>query len=601
MADVEEPRWIQRFRAVRVSLPQWAEDEPSRCLFVSNPTGTFELYTWDRATDERRQATRRPNGTAYGTLDRAGEQLWWFDDTDGDEFGVWRRQPFGADVTAGDVEAEAATPLEASYPAGLALGRRIVVVGRATDDGSSIHLLRPGAVPITVYENTEDAHLGALSDDDSLIAIGHSEHGDSRHMAVRVLDAVTGSAVAELWDGPGKGLEILGFAPVPGDTRLLVQHERHEQPALLLWDVADGAETELAIDLPGEIEADWYPDGRSLLVRHDIRARSELYRYDLATSTVHRLPAPRGTIGSATARPDGAVEFTWSSSAEPGVVRDLAGAVVLTPPGPRAPAARPVEDVDVDGPAGPVHALLSLPATGEGPYPTVFIVHGGPTAHDTDSFASDRGAYTDLGFAVVNVNYRGSTGYGNVWRDSIEGRPGLTELEDVTAVREALVARGVTDPTRVAITGASWGGYLTLLGIGTEPGVWTAAVAGVPVADYVAAYEDEMEPLRAFDRSLFGGSPEEVPEIYRASSPLTYVDAVTTPVLVVAGENDPRCPIRQIDNYLAALDARGATHEVYRYDAGHGSLVVEERIVQMRLELEFVARHLAPEALALLG
>jgi len=61
---------------------------------------------------------------------------------------------------------------------------------------------------------------------------------------------------------------------------------------------------------------------------------------------------------------------------------------------------------------------------------------------------------------------------------------------------------------------------------------------------------------------------------------------------VVAGENDPRCPIRQIDNYVDRLAARGATHEVYRYDAGHGSLVVEERIKQVRLELDFAARHL---------
>ena len=101
-----------------------------------------------------------------------------------------------------------------------------------------------------------------------------------------------------------------------------------------------------------------------------------------------------------------------------------------------------------------------------------------------------------------------------------------------------------------------------------------------------------MEGLKAFDRSLFGGSPEEVPDRYRDSSPLTYVDAVRAPVLILAGENDPRCPIRQIENYVAALAARGVTHEVYRYDAGHGSLVDDERVRQMRVELDFVAHHL---------
>jgi dipeptidyl aminopeptidase/acylaminoacyl peptidase len=142
------------------------------------------------------------------------------------------------------------------------------------------------------------------------------------------------------------------------------------------------------------------------------------------------------------------------------------------------------------------------------------------------------------------------------------------------------------------LSGGSWGGYLTLLGLGTQPESWSVGVAGVPVADYVAAYEDEMENLRAFDRSLFGGTPEEVPERYRLSSPLTYVDSLRAPVLVLAGENDPRCPIRQIENYLDRLAARAATFEVYRFDAGHGSLVVEERLRQVEAELDFVRRHL---------
>ena len=156
--------------------------------------------------------------------------------------------------------------------------------------------------------------------------------------------------------------------------------------------------------------------------------------------------------------------------------------------------------------------------------------------------------------------------------------------------RDHLVDEGTVDGHRCVLGGASWGGYLTLLGLGTQPDRWAAGVAVVPVADYVAAYEDEMEPLKAFDRSLFGGSPTEVPEAYRRASPLTYVDAVRAPVLVLAGAHDPRCPIRQIDHYLDALAARGCTHEVYRYDAGHGSAVVEERIRQVRVALDFVRR-----------
>src|SRR5205085_6731675 len=136
-----------------------------------------------------------------------------------------------------------------------------------------------------------------------------------------------------------------------------------------------------------------------------------------------------------------------------------------------------------------------------------------------------------------------------------------------------------------------WGGYLTLLGLGTQPDVWAVGLAAVPVADYVTAYNDEMEGLKALDRTLLGGTPEEVPERFRASSPLTYVDEVRAPVYISAGVDDPRCPIRQVENYVQRLEQRGHPHEVYRYDAGHGSLVVEERIKQVRLELDFAQRY----------
>jgi dipeptidyl aminopeptidase/acylaminoacyl peptidase len=284
-------------------------------------------------------------------------------------------------------------------------------------------------------------------------------------------------------------------------------------------------------------------------------------------------------------------------------VRDLAGFVVLAPAGDPAPRSVPAQDVWVEGPAGRVHALLRRPVDPDdpdggplpGPVPLVVEVHGGPTHHDTDTFAAYPSAWVDHGYAVVQVNYRGSTGYGSTWRDALEERVGHIELEDVVAVRDHLVAQGIADGERVVLAGASWGGFLTLLGLGTYPDRWAVGLAGVPVADYVAAYEDEMEGLKAFDRSLFGGSPEDVPDTYRDSSPITYIDAVRAPVLILAGENDPRCPIRQIENYVEALQDRGIAHEVYRYEAGHGSLVDDERVRQMRVEVDFAARHLSPQ------
>ena len=118
----------------------------------------------------------------------------------------------------------------------------------------------------------------------------------------------------------------------------------------------------------------------------------------------------------------------------------------------------------------------------------------------------------------------------------------------------------------------------------------------MPVADYLAAYDDEMEALRAFDRALFGGSPDEVPDRYERSSPITYVDDVTSPLLIIVGANDPRCPIRQIENYLRRLEELGKPNEFYEFGAGHSSFVIDEQIRQMDAQVDFAHRHLGTPA-----
>jgi dipeptidyl aminopeptidase/acylaminoacyl peptidase len=596
----DPPRWEQRFRAPRIGLPTWARDRPHRCVVVASVAGVLEAHSWDQESGTLTRATDRREGTSVTTVDPSGDWVWWFDDGDGDEYGLWRRQRFGS----APGESEAVSDLPPAYSAGLALGRTgTVALGRADGAyGSRIHLIAPDGTERLVYEHLEDAGVGALSEDDTLIAISHSEHGDSRHPALRVLTTRDARTVADLWDGAGKGVEPLGFAPRPGDNRLLVLHERRGRGELLIWDPVAATETELDLPLDGEVsDADWFDDGVGVLVTVDHAARSRLYRVTLSTSgqiaSVDPIGPDHGCVLSATARPDGHVWALWSSASEPAAVRDQAGELVLAPVGSRAPGSVEVEDLWVPGPGGPVHALLRRPIDAHGrprpgPLPLIVEAHGGPTAHDVDAFRAYPSAWVDHGYAVVQVNYRGSTGYGSAWRDALQPRIGHTELEDIVAVRDHLVAEGLADPDRVVLAGASWGGYLTLLGLGTYPDRWALGLAGVPVADYESAYADEMEGLKAFDRSLFGGSPQQVPDRYRDSSPLTYVDRVRVPVLILAGENDPRCPIRQIENYVAALAGRNAPYEVYRYDAGHGSLVDDERVRQMRAELDFTARHL---------
>jgi dipeptidyl aminopeptidase/acylaminoacyl peptidase len=587
-AVATEAPWKRRYRAARTNFPLWALDDPDHLLYLSNAGGRFEVYAWDRLAGTHRQVTDRPEGTGYRVpshLDPSGQNIWWFDDAKGNELGRYVREPF-----AGGKREPVAPELEPAYSTGLVLGTTFGVVGRSLgDEGTTIYVLRQGEAPQRIYQHEQIAYLADLSRDEMLVAVAHSEHGDSRNPAIRVLD-LGGRAVAELWDGPGQGLEPVRWSPIAGDERLLAIHARRGRSEPLVLDATTSKVDDIELDLPGETLADWYPDARALLIAHEHRGRSELYRYDLAARTLVKLPAQPGTILAARPRPDGDVWYQLTSAPVPAATRSLRDGVVLRAPGEPAPAGVAFRDLDVDG----VHGFVAEPAA-PAPHPTIFLVHGGPTAHDQDAFYPGVQAWVDHGFAVVLVNYRGSTGYGKEWRDANVGRVGVTELEDIAKVRDRVVADGIADPKRVILAGGSWGGYLTLLGLGTQPEWWSLGIPIVPIGDYIAAYEDEMEPLKKYDDALFGGSPAEVPEKYRESNPLLYAEHVRVPMLLIVGQNDPRCPSRSVDVYRERLLELGKKFEEYRYDAGHGSLVVDEQIRQVEMQIAFAARNLGTQ------
>ena len=107
----------------------------------------------------------------------------------------------------------------------------------------------------------------------------------------------------------------------------------------------------------------------------------------------------------------------------------------------------------------------------------------------------------------------------------------------------------------------------------------------------MAAYEDESPILQAMDRLLLGGTPDEIPELLRERNPITYVDRVRTPTLILAGEHDSRCPIRQVKNYMDRAWERGFGPELYTYATGHASFDVAEKVRQNAIVLDFLARH----------
>lgn len=588
------PAWIRRFRAARVRLPSWGLDAPQRALYATNVTGLWQLMSWDLDSDRHTPLTDKPTGVAGGQVLPDGSGVAWFDDHAGDEVGRWVVTPFD-----GGEPVPLVADLAEGWSAGLALGRARLAVGIAGRDGFRVFTGTRSATR-QVYEHRKPAGVGGLSRDGRLLAISHHEHGDVLHPALKIVQAADGEVVAELWDGAGNSVTPSGWSRVPGDERLVILADRSGRTRPEIWAPLTGERSALSLDVPGEVwVADWEPDGAGLLLAHDHLGRTELYRYDLAAHRAQRLALPQGTVAGASIRDDGALWYAFASSvAAPKIrIRDARGdRALLEPPGDPAPDGRAYTSLHyANGEGDQVHAFLATPDAavfGQPPYPLVVEAHGGPTAASEDTWDPYTQAWVDHGFAVLLANYRGSTGYGKRWQDALEGDPGRPELIDLRAGRDHLVAEGIADAARVVLEGASWGGYLALQGLGTQPESWSLGVAIVPVADYVSAFADESPELQEFDASLFGGTPEELPELYRERSPITYVGQVRSPVLVVTGRNDTRCPLRQVENYVAALRAHGKDVTLDVFSAGHGSYAVEEVIRQQALALDFTAEHL---------
>src|SRR5439155_985005 len=137
---------------------------------------------------------------------------------------------------------------------------------------------------------------------------------------------------------------------------------------------------------------------------------------------------------------------------------------------------------------------------------------------------------------------------------------------------------GASEPRRPAATRS--GLPVPLL---VHPDRWRSIFAGIPSGDFVAAHRACAPELKAWDEAVYGGSPEEVPDAYRRSDPMTYASAVTAPVLVIAGENDPRCPLEGIMPWVEAVRAHGVDVDLQLYPEGHHANAVHERVRHMQL------------------
>jgi dipeptidyl aminopeptidase/acylaminoacyl peptidase len=585
--------WRRRLTAPRVDDVDWNATAPDHLAIVSTESGASQAWAWDLSSGERRQASADGVGAEEAHMTPDGRGVVWWLDPSGDERGRWMVTPFDGG------EPSPLLDVPDMWVSGLSLVRDSIAAG-FSDDECYLVVVRHGEGPITeLYRHAQPAGVGqdwpqgpgGLSADASLLAIWHSETSNIENPSIRVVDAHTGDVVADLVD-EGMAVVAAGWSPIAGDERLVVHREIAGTVRPWLWVPRDGSLAELAVDAEGAVTlADWFPSGDELLLHVDHHARHGLVRFHLGDGATEASVAPGGTIDGAGVRPDGAVWYRHEDGVRPPAFRDAAtGEQVLRLADP-PPAGRPWEVVWFDNPHGQAIQGWFMRPDGEPPFPTVVSVHGGPNYHNTDAFEPRRQAFADEGYAVLLVNYRGSTGYGRAFRQALYGDIGFPESEDIVAGLDHVIGLGLVDPDRVFLEGWSWGGYLATLNAGINPDRWRGVIAGIPVGDSVAAHYESAPALQAWDVAVMGGTPMEVPELFRERNPMTYVDRVRAPMLLIAGEHDSRCPLGQVMTYAHALRVRGRDVQVHLYPGGHHANDVDEQIRHVELTLDFMRRH----------
>lgn len=381
-----------------------------------------------------------------------------------------------------------------------------------------------------------------------------------------------------------------------------------------VWSAKSGARQILELDqeFAGAMWAlgtTWYQvlDADLALVRHG-RAATSLSLLRISTGELTALDCPLTQISTAVLRADGLLVLAGASPTQFSAIHtahlDLgdSGAPSLSPlAGLRssrddapAPGLLPeAESLEVPLPGGGVvHAIVHRPRQegftgreGELP-PFIAQVHGGPTAHVPPVLSLPIAYYTSRGLGVVVVNYGGSTGYGRAYRDRLRGQWGVVDVQDTVAVMEHLVAQGIADGRRLAIEGGSAGGWTTLACL-TRTDAFAAGASSFGVAELEQFRLDTHDFESRYIDGLVGPYPERR-DLYVERAPLSHVDELEVPVLLLQGEEDRIVPPSQSELFRDALAAKGIPHAYLLFEGEqHGFRRAETIVRAIEASLSF--------------
>jgi dipeptidyl aminopeptidase/acylaminoacyl peptidase len=465
-----------------------------------------------------------------------------------------------------------------------------------------------------------------LSPDCEQIAYSTNETDDFDNRDVYIAD-VDGSNARNLEIGD-VGAESAPIDWGPEGERLLVGDNSPDLGRIGVYDLESDTVEWLGDGTYEEAAEAFLPDGERVIGTRQRDAETIPIIYDLETGDSEEFELPAGVAGfgrsgdpiidndrvvlthtTPTTRPDLlAYDVTGHDSEtlveaeygpfEPEDFADAEYFTVTSDGVPETPQAavehEPYEAVEIG-------ALLY--DSGVRPSPLIVNPHGGPRARDTKSFDLYTQVLVSLGYSVLQVNYRGSTGKGREFVELlIDDWSGAEQGDVVTAAEHVLEEKEWIDDDRVIVFGGSYGGYSAYWQLVQYPELYEAGIAWIGLTDLEDMFENTMPHFRTELMEKYLGTPEDSPELYEERSPVTHVENVDAPLFIVHGVNDRRVPVSQARIFREALEAHGyesGEDGDFEYEElgeeGHASSDQQQKLRMFELLAEFLDRRIGAE------
>ncbi|EIW87444.1 alpha beta-hydrolase [Coniophora puteana RWD-64-598 SS2] len=328
--------------------------------------------------------------------------------------------------------------------------------------------------------------------------------------------------------------------------------------------------------------------------------RAQIYVYDLRSKASEEINTPFAVIQYVHSLKNGKVVFLGKASDREPAVVEFDGTVFkpltkskdplysvgyISQPQPMSPA---------DETGNTYHAILYGPTNpsyegGEGDErpPAVVYVHGGPTWLTDQALDWKKQYFTSRGWAWVDVNYGGSSGYGKAYRERLKGRWGVLDITDTVTAVHLLASQGIIDGKRTVIRGQSAGGFTTLGAVSTFPDAFAAGGSLYGVSDLRKLNAMTHKFEKYFCETLVGGLPEEIPQVWKERSPISKADRIKAPLLIMQGSLDRVVPPKQAEEIVRIIQAKGGkVRYVVMEDEGHGWK--KSKNIQRALEEELI-------------